>query len=66
MNEHEEHYTKWNKATQKRNIVLSQLYVESTKVQPIKQSRILIVRSLQEGRRGMLFKWYKNLVMQGE
>ena len=36
----------------KENTVLSQLYVETTKVQLIKQSRNLIVRNLLWGDRG--------------
>lgn len=64
-NEPEGHYAKWNKH-RKENIVLSQLYVETTKVQITKQDRIVIVRNLPWGKRGILFKWYKNSVLQDE
>ena len=41
----------------KENTVLSQLYVESTKVQHITQSRIMIVRNLLWGRKELLVTW---------
>lgn len=50
----------------KENTVLPQLYVETTKVQITKQGRIVIVRNLLWGRRGLLLKWNKNSVLQDE